>query len=500
MRNSIIVFLCLALPGTLAAQTHDIVRSTVRARDIIARAVDSMGGFPALQSLGVVYREMEGIRTDEGQGPRPVARGTSEPAPVNRPRLSVWTDAMGQRFVQVLRDTILGGQPIHWWYAYGASEGFFADAVFRTMSRRSAAQLARSIPGALRNFAEGVMVSLVGRRSSARWVGTAASAGRRYDVVTFADGDGSQVAVWFDAASGLPERTESFGGSPVTGEGPRERRFLEWRQVGNARLPAVYEDHVNGVLLQRLRETIVRPGSVIPDSMTAAPPWPAPFTSGPLTARELSSGVAAITGSYNSLVVAFDTFSVVVELGSSPQYAEGVLREARRLFPDRPVRYAVATHFHHDHIGGMRAAIAEGITIIAGEHAAGEIRRAALAHQRLMPDSQSRAPREPRIEVLRGSRTLSGGGRTLQLLDIGPNPHAEQMIVAYVPGARVLYEADMLDLSIPEGGTPPAGHDTRGLVAAMTRHGLDVGTIVPSHGRIGTLEDLRRATAGGAAP
>ena len=71
------------------------------------------------------------------------------------------------------------------------------------------------------------------------------------------------------------------------------------------------------------------------------------------------------------------------------------------------------------------------------------------------------------------------------------------MIVAYLPKERILFEADALDLDVPDGqvGTPVVGDDTRQLARKIDELGLAVERIVPVHGRIGTIEDLRESLA-----
>lgn len=73
--------------------------------------------------------------------------------------------------------------------------------------------------------------------------------------------------------------------------------------------------------------------------------------------------------------------------------------------------------------------------------------------------------------------------------------YCAQMMVAYLPNEKILFEADMFDLDIPEGGTAPAGNDTATLSEKIQSLGLQVETILPVHGRLVTIEDLRRAIA-----
>ena len=487
----------LASAGGLMAPAgaQTTLGATRRAAQVVQRALEAMGGVQEVRSLGVVYREMQGVRTDAGQGPRPVSWQVLEPPPVNHPRVLVYSEPAAQRFVQILCDTILGGQPIAWWSSYQPAGGFFADAITRTMALRQPADLARTIPAALRTFPEGLLLAMWNRRGAARWIETVERHGVAYDGVTFADTDGAQVAVYFDTATGLPAWSETTATSPIFGDVTRERHFLHWRAAGNIVLPQRFEDRVNGVLLQRLEVGANRPSAWIPDSLLTPPGWPAPFNAGPAGTRVLAPGVAVITGGYNSLVVAFDSFLTVIEAGNAPAYAASVLEAARRAFPGRPIRYVVSTHFHHDHIGGARQVVAEGITILTTADAAQEIRQAALVEPTLWPDSLAQAPRKAKIEIVSGGRTISDGTTSLRIVDVGPNPHAEQMLVAYVPGARVLYQADMLDLALPDGARPTAGQDTRALAESLARLDWDIDIVVPAHGRIGTIQDLRSAIA-----
>ena len=126
------------------------------------------------------------------------------------------------------------------------------------------------------------------------------------------------------------------------------------------------------------------------------------------------------------------------------------------------------------------------------------IDRAAAVPRTLRPDALAKQPRPATIEVVTGrKRVFTDGTHTVELHDIGPNPHAAQMLIAYLPKEKILYEADMLDLDVPENrvGSASVGADTRALSAAIERLGLAVETIVATHGRLGTIDDLRRTVA-----
>ena len=72
-------------------------------------------------------------------------------------------------------------------------------------------------------------------------------------------------------------------------------------------------------------------------------------------------------GSHHSVVVEFKDYIAIVETPLTEERAEAVLAEARKLAPNKPIKYVINTHHHFDHSGGLRAVVAEGITIITNE-------------------------------------------------------------------------------------------------------------------------------------
>jgi glyoxylase-like metal-dependent hydrolase (beta-lactamase superfamily II) len=83
--------------------------------------------------------------------------------------------------------------------------------------------------------------------------------------------------------------------------------------------------------------------------------------------EKLGDGVYLILGGYASLAIEMKDHIVVVEAPQTVERAEAVFAEAKRLIPNKPIRYVINTHHHVDHSGGIRAAMAEGATIVTHE-------------------------------------------------------------------------------------------------------------------------------------
>ena len=178
------------------------------------------------------------------------------------------------------------------------------------------------------------------------------------------------------------------------------------------------------------------------------------------------------------------------------QRSTQVLAEIHRIAPGKPVRQVVSTHFHSDHIGGLRPFIAEGATIVTTPTARQVIQDFVVKGTRTRTiDTLAKAPREPVIELAGAKRVLGDANHRIELLDVSPNPHAAEIMVVWFPGERLLFEGDMLDLLVPEDRPSMPGDDTRALAKTIAKLGLDVDKIIPVHGRPGTRADLERTVA-----
>ena len=359
--------LVLLVASTANAQRRDqtTLASTTRAQAIVAAALDAMGGLDALQGIADITREMTGIRTDAGQGAHPIAPTVLDPPAINHPAVTSVLDLRGQRTLNVLRDTISGGQPLARRTVTGPTGGFFANDLARTMSPMSAQGATNARLSAGRRFPEVLLVQAWNRREQLRSFGDVSIEGRKHQVVSYADPSGVQLSIYFDDATKLPTKVETIGDDPIIGDAAFEVYFADWRPVGRVRLPHRYADRTNGVLLQALTASSIVLDSRPADSLFAAPNGYEQTSPGaPPAPRRLADDVYLLPGGYNSLAVVFNDHVFVVEGGGSTGATRATIAEIAKLAPGKPVRYLVSTHFHFDHLSGVRSYIADGATIV----------------------------------------------------------------------------------------------------------------------------------------
>ena len=64
------------------------------------------------------------------------------------------------------------------------------------------------------------------------------------------------------------------------------------------------------------------------------------------------------------MLLEFDDHLALFEVPTNRAWTQAVIDEARRTVPGKPLTQAIITHHHFDHTGGLRVAIAEGLTIV----------------------------------------------------------------------------------------------------------------------------------------
>ena len=177
-----------------------------------------------------------------------------------------------------------------------------------------------------------------------------------------------------------------------------------------------------------------------------------------------------------------------------------VLDEIVKLILDKPVRFLINTHQHHDHIGGLRTYMHIGATIITHWKNYDFYTRDLLnyAPRTLEPDMLSLWPPTElaegyQYETVRENYVLTDNRRNLEISYVHPLAHVEGMLVAYLPEEKILIEADLFDAPLNGEPLPAiANAANRSLYNHVLRLGLEVDTIVPIHGQAVSWDDFLR--------
>jgi glyoxylase-like metal-dependent hydrolase (beta-lactamase superfamily II) len=240
----------------------------------------------------------------------------------------------------------------------------------------------------------------------------------------------------------------------------------------------------------------------------AAPPAP----------RKIAEGVFVLTNGYRALAVEFKDHIVLVE---APQgNIANLIEQAKQAIPKKPITLVVSTHLHFDHAGGLRTVAAEGtapVTIVTNEMNKGYIDKwfsnPRTLQATVLPPAPGAAPapapaaggrggaaptpwpdalqekggaKKVKFQYVKDKLVLKDDTRTLELHALKGALHGEDMIIAYLPKEKVIFESDAYNPGAPGAVTNPTANGgqlafQKLLVAETDRLKLDYNTIISGH-------------------
>ena len=488
-------FLVSSLAAAGLAHAGTAEKSYREAREVLDAGLKAMGGVDALKAIKDVRRAGSATAYAQGQSLTPDALVTRQVEVTSvidlaGGRSRTETTTAGAGIVTARTLAVINGD-----------QSFGYNLVTKGLNPTPAGAVTGA-RNAMRRDAAALLLTALARAETLRSLGDDTLDGKRQRVVTFSDADGTQLALCFDAASGQLSRIETLADNAVLGDALTEILLSDYRDVAvgaaKAKLPFRVTTKVAGDTTQDLKYTaITANGGLSADALAApsdavrVPPAP---PAGGVAVDKLADDLYFLGGgSHHSLAVGFKDQVVVIEGPLNEDRSLAVLAKVNELFPGKSIR-VVLTHHHFDHSGGLRTYVAWGLPIVTTPGNKAFIEKMASAPHTIRPDRLSRDPKKPNVETFAKKKVFSDGARTLELHDIGPNPHVGEMVVAYLPKEKVLFVADLLTIA-PAGPLAPASPALVDFADKIGKLGLAVEKIVPAHGRVGTPDDLKAALA-----
>src|SRR5262249_17333067 len=130
----------------------------------------------------------------------------------------------------------------------------------------------------------------------------------------------------------------------------------------------------------------------------------------------------------------------------SAGHSAQVIDEAKRRFPNVPIKAVITTSDAWPHFGGVREYVARSIPIYALDLNLPILNRMVKSSRRLNPDALERNPRRPDFRVVSG-KTLRGDGPNRMELYPVRTETGERMIMIYFPQHHLLYASDLIQPS-----------------------------------------------------
>jgi glyoxylase-like metal-dependent hydrolase (beta-lactamase superfamily II) len=350
--------------------------------------------------------------------------------------------------------------------------------------------------------------------------------GKRYQVLTWnapakSPGGKNYQMVGYINADKLVEKVETLLDHPVFGDMKVEAEYTFYRDNNGFKFPSeivqkragwpVFDLQVLGAWPNPSKIAALMtppapaggpPGGGPPGGAPAGgpPPGGAPAAAPAAASEKLADGVYRIRGAYNSLAVEFADHVLLIEPGpqSEARALQGIA-EVKKLIPNKPIRYGVPTHHHIDHTGGIAAAASEGMTLVVPEVDKAFFEKVLNAPRTLAPDALSRSGVKPKIEAFKGDkRVFSDATRTVEIHVIKGLPHADGIVLAWLPKEKILVYADMFNYPPANAPVPdPPVVGTMVFLRTIERLGLDPTAILSIHNmnpdKLVTVDEIRKS-------
>ena len=318
--------------------------------------------------------------------------------------------------------------------------------------------------------------------------------GKKYNVLTFTGQNKAKVNGYINDQN-LVERVETWIDNAMLGDMLFDATYTDYKDFGGMKFPTKIVQKQGDYPILDLTITDVKPNAPV---NIQAPPPQAPAAAASATSEKLGDGVYLILGGYAALAVDFKDYIVVVEGPQSEERASAIIAEAKKLIPNKPIRYVVNTHAHFDHSSGLRTFMAEGATIVTHQTNKAFLEKVGTLPHTLSPDKLVESKRKPSIETMTEKKVLTDGNHVIELYHMTNIGHHDGLIMAYLPKEKVLVEADAYNPAAQPNAQPPATPSpyNLALVANIERLKLDVNRLIPIHypadNRVVTRTELMR--------
>ena len=306
-------------------------------------------------------------------------------------------------------------------------------------------------------------------------------------VVAFKLADGSPGWIALDPQTHLPYWARWVSGSTTLGDVTNTCYFTGYMLVDGVRLPTGIMTKIDW----RNQATLMFQVDSYRLDLPALPPFPAANAAAPrrdaeVTTTKIAEGVWDVrvaNGGSGGAVVEFADHLVMFEPYGNEAEVFARVDAANKLVRGKQVTAVVVSHHHDDHAGGLRAAVARGLTIIAQRRTQAMFEEWVSRPAVMFPDALAKNPRPLVFQPVDEHLVLEDSKHRLDVYHSVGDFHMSDALIAYLPKEKILMEGDFTDETWTWNWWAGAVKANRDL------YGIDPKLDVPVHGTPQSIEE-----------
>jgi len=204
-----------------------------------------------------------------------------------------------------------------------------------------------------------------------------------------------------------------------------------------------------------------------------------PQASQGLRLADVAPGVSHVVGgTHHSLIVEMDNYLVGFDAPIGERQSKWTIDAAAAKYPGKPFKYVVLTHHHMDHTYGIRTYAAAGATVVVGRGNGAFFEKVLTSPDSLGGDAPH-VKFKPRVVEVDGRFVITDGKRDVLALLI-ENPHADGLLIGYIPDARLGFVTDIWSPGPPL--PPKPNPNLAAVVNGVKQWGIDPERFAGGHG------------------